>query len=192
MLYYREKQMWKYLVSDVAKGFLFLGTAICLVAFMNSLPDGQNGGSTLVSAAQVQGPLEAAGPKEDPFASTGKFIQPTQGVLTSEFGSRWGRKHNGIDIGNDAGTEILAADSGRVVYAGWMDGYGNYVIIDHGSGLETAYAHCSELVVSEGDCVMQGERIAYMGSTGNSTGSHLHFEIKREGVFQNPMEYGLY
>ena len=191
MLYYREKQMWKHFVSGAAKVLFLLGIGICFVVSVNSLPPGENGGS-VVAAQQVQGPLEAAGPKENPFAATGSFAQPTQGVLTSEFGFRWGRQHNGIDIGNDTGTEILAADSGRVVYAGWTEGYGNYVLIDHGNGFETAYAHCDELAVAEGDCVMQGEKIAYMGSTGNSTGPHLHFEIKRDGIFQDPMEYGLY
>lgn len=189
MLDYRKKQMWNSLVSNVAKGLFMLGAGLCFVVSVDGLPSGE---SQAVVVAQVQGPLEAAGPKEDIFAATGSFAQPTQGVLTSEFGSRWGRQHNGIDIGNDVGTEILAADSGRVVYAGWMEGYGNYLTIDHGNGFETAYAHCDELVVSEGDCVMRGEIIAYMGNTGNSTGPHLHFEIKRDGVFQNPMEYGLY
>ena len=187
MLDYRKKQMRNSLVSGVAKGLFMIGAGF--VASVDRIPSGEN---QSVVVAQVQGPLEAAGPKEDIFAATGSFAQPTQGVLTSEFGSRWGRQHNGIDIGNDIGTEILAADSGRVVYAGWMEGYGNYLTIDHGNGFETSYAHCDELVVSEGDCVMQGETIAYMGNTGNSTGPHLHFEIKRDGVFQNPMEYGLY
>ena len=120
------------------------------------------------------------------------FIKPTEGVLTSSFGERWGRKHNGIDIGADMNTEIYAANSGTVTYAGEMSGYGNYVVIDHGNGFETAYAHCNSISVSSGDTVAKGQVIAHIGSTGNSTGPHLHFEIKENGEFLNPLDYVIY
>lgn len=122
----------------------------------------------------------------------GGFINPTEGVLTSSFGERQGRSHNGIDIGADMNTEIYAADSGAVSYAGWMNGYGNYVVIDHGNGFETAYAHCNSISVSTGDTVTKGQVIAHIGSTGNSTGPHLHFEVKENGDFLNPLDYVIY
>lgn len=120
------------------------------------------------------------------------FLNPTSGVLTSNFGTRRGRLHSGIDIGADTGNEIYAAKSGRIIFSGMADGYGNYVKIDHGNGLTTAYGHCSVLAVSEGDEVKKGQVIAYVGSTGNSTGPHLHFEVKLDGEFKNPLDYVVY
>lgn len=132
-------------------------------------------------------PVEA-----DCSASDDGFINPAEGVLTSGFGARWGRNHNGIDIGADSGSEILAAENGTVTCAGIVSGYGNYVAIDHGNGFETAYAHCSSIVADEGEHVAKGQVIAYVGSTGNSTGPHLHFEIKLNGEYLNPLEYVVY
>lgn len=120
------------------------------------------------------------------------FVRPADGMVTSEFGSRWGRNHNGIDIGADTGTEIYAAADGKVVFADVLGGYGNYVKIEHKDGLETAYAHCSSIETIKGKDVKAGELIAYVGSTGNSTGPHLHFEVKKNGEFCNPREYVLY
>lgn len=120
------------------------------------------------------------------------FLNPSQGILTSSFGERWGRLHNGIDIGADYDADILAADDGIVTYAASMSGYGNYIVIDHKNGFETAYAHCASLLVSEGDLVKKGQLIARVGSTGNSTGPHLHFEVKMNGEFQNPLDYVTY
>lgn len=120
------------------------------------------------------------------------FVNPTVGVLTSAFGKRWGRNHNGIDIGADMNTEIYAAASGIVTYAGEMDGYGNYVVIDHENGFETAYAHCNTILVSVNKSVKKGEIIAYVGSTGNSTGPHLHFEVRLSGEHLNPLDYVVY
>lgn len=120
------------------------------------------------------------------------FLNPAPGTLTSSFGTRWGRRHSGIDIGADAGTEIYAVKSGRVIFSGIADGYGNYVKLDHGNGLQTAYGHCSALAVNEGDEVKKGQIIAYVGSTGNSTGPHLHFEVRVDGEFKNPLDYVVY
>lgn len=121
-----------------------------------------------------------------------EFLNPTLGVLTSNFGTRWGRLHSGIDIGADEGEAICAAKSGRVIFSGTADGYGNYIKIDHGGGLETAYGHCSVLAANVGDEVEKGQTIAYVGSTGNSTGPHLHFEVKIDDEFKNPLDYVVY
>ncbi|MEL6439573.1 MAG: peptidoglycan DD-metalloendopeptidase family protein [Cyanobacteria bacterium J06621_8] len=105
------------------------------------------------------------------------YIWPAQGVLTSGYGWRWGRLHRGIDIAAPIGTPILAAATGEVIAAGWHGGYGNLVKLEHIDGSVTLYAHNSKILVSHGQWVSQGEQIAKMGSTGRSTGSHLHFEI---------------
>ena len=105
------------------------------------------------------------------------YIWPAQGVLTSGYGWRWGRLHRGIDIAAPVGTPVLAAASGKVINAGWHSGYGNLIKIEHLDGSITLYAHNNRILVSHGQQVEQGEQIGEMGSTGHSTGSHLHFEI---------------
>lgn len=145
-----------------------------------------------VSAFEEDFDAAADAVSEDGGNDSEGFINPTVGVLTSSFGERWGRRHNGIDIGSDSGTEILAAAGGTVTFSGNMSGYGNYIVIDHGNGYETAYGHCSSLVAREGEVVKQGALIAYVGSTGNSTGPHLHFEVKANGEFKNPLNYVIY
>jgi murein DD-endopeptidase MepM/ murein hydrolase activator NlpD len=126
---------------------------------------------------------------------TGRFIYPANGRITSGFGSRvhpilgYRRFHGGVDFGASHGTTIRAADSGRVIFAGWYGGYGQTVIIDHGGGLTTLYGHASRLSVREGQTVQQGQAIAAVGSTGLSTGPHLHFEVRRNGTPVNPMQY---
>ncbi len=137
--------------------------------------------------------IEKVGTKKRPATTgSGAFINPSFGVLSSRYGSRWGRNHNGIDIAGAHNTDIKAADGGVVTYAGWMSGYGNYVTVDHENGYQTAYAHCSSLCVSVGARVAKGDVIAKMGSTGRSTGTHLHFEVKKNGVFVNPLEFVTY
>ena len=106
---------------------------------------------------------------------------PTKGVFTSGFGWRWGRMHKGIDIANNSGTPILAARDGVVAFAGWSGAYGYLVEMTHADGDSTRYAHNSRLLVKKGQIVPQGSRISLMGSTGRSTGPHLHFEIRRAG-----------
>jgi len=115
-----------------------------------------------------------------------RFGWPTVGVFTSGFGYRWGRIHSGIDIANDIGTPIKAARSGRIVHAGWYDGYGYAVIIEHDQGYTTLYGHLNEVIVQSGQSVKNGQTIAYMGSSGNSTGPHLHFEVWKNGTPFNP------
>jgi murein DD-endopeptidase MepM/ murein hydrolase activator NlpD len=109
------------------------------------------------------------------------FSWPTKGTITSRFGRRWGRMHKGIDIAAPIGTPINAAADGTVVVAGYQSGYGNFVEIRHIDGTTTRYGHNSELSVSVGQTVRQGQQVARMGSTGHSTGSHLHFEIRPSG-----------
>lgn len=127
------------------------------------------------------------------YASKGNFTWPVPGVtyISSGFGMRWGSMHKGIDIAAGRGTKIVAADSGRVIQltSGWGGGYGNSVYIDHGNGYSTRYAHCDSVCVSVGQQVTKGQLIAYMGSTGDSTGNHCHFEIRVNGSPQNPLNY---
>ncbi len=126
---------------------------------------------------------------------TGQMIFPTGGRITSRFGTRthpvlgYRRFHAGIDFGASSGTPVNAADSGRVIFSGWYGGYGNAVIIDHGGGITTLYGHNSRLLVSEGQTVQQGQAIAAVGSTGLSTGPHLHFEVRRNGNPVDPLGF---
>ena len=120
---------------------------------------------------------------------------PSSTYITSSFGSRlhpilktW-IYHTGVDIGASSGNNILAAASGTVIMASWYGGYGNCVMIDHGGGIVTLYGHASSLCVSKGDTVSRGQVIAYVGSTGRSTGPHLHFEVRKNGEYVNPMSY---
>ncbi|MDW8801584.1 M23 family metallopeptidase [Clostridium sp. A1-XYC3] len=114
---------------------------------------------------------------------------PSRGVITSSFGARWGKMHNGIDIGSPMGDPIHAAMDGKVYYAGWENGYGNIIKIEHESGIQTFYGHCSKISVKEGQYVKSGEKIGEVGSTGRSTGPHVHFEVRVEGVPKNPLAY---
>jgi murein DD-endopeptidase MepM/ murein hydrolase activator NlpD len=125
----------------------------------------------------------------DSTPSAAGLIWPVNGPVTSPFGMRWGRMHTGIDIGVPYGMPIHAAASGRVVYAGWTDGYGNLVAIDHGRGLSTAYAHQSQIGVSLGQMISQGQVIGYVGCTGHCFGPHLHFEVRIDGAPVDPMGY---
>src|SRR5580765_4187233 len=124
----------------------------------------------------------------DTTPSAAGFIWPVNGPVTSGFGMRWGRMHEGIDIGVGYGTPIHAAASGTVIFAGWMGGYGNFVIIDHGGGLSTGYAHQSSIAVGGGS-VTQGQVIGYVGCTGHCFGPHLHFEVRINGNPVDPLGY---
>ena len=121
------------------------------------------------------------------------LIRPVSGIISSRYGSsesvRNYRTHGGLDIAAASGTPIVAAAAGTVTYSGWMSGYGNFLIITHANGVQTCYGHCSKLYVSSGATVAQGQTIAAVGSTGNSTGPHLHFEIRKNGVRYNPQSY---
>lgn len=132
-----------------------------------------------------------------PTGFLGKLIQPVSGTIVSRFGMRFhpilkiNRLHAGIDFGAETGTPIVAAGAGIVAYSGVMRGYGNVVVVDHGGGLSTLYAHCSALLVAVGASVAQGAVIARVGATGLATGPHLHFELRRQGTPINPLGNGL-
>ncbi len=120
--------------------------------------------------------------------SASGFIWPVGGPVVSPFGWRWGRMHEGVDIGAGYGSPIAAAASGTVIFAGWMGGYGNLIIVDHGGGIATAYAHQSSFAVGGGP-VSQGQTIGYVGCTGHCYGPHLHFEVRVNGSAVDPLGY---
>lgn len=130
------------------------------------------------------------GTKVIPSRGSGKYIWPTNGGYTSSYyGYRWGRLHKGIDIARPSNRTIKAADHGVVSFTGYKGGYGNKIVINHNNGMKTLYAHLSSINVRPGQVVEQGTPIGIMGSTGNSTGIHLHFEIHQNGVAVNPMKF---
>ena len=123
-------------------------------------------------------------------AATGTFIVPLDHyVVTSEWGGRWGRMHEGMDLAAPTGTPIHASDGGRIIKANYWSGHGLCVEVDHGNGVITRYSHCSAVFVSIGDLVYQGQHIANVGNTGHSFGSHCHFEVRVNGTSQNPRNY---
>lgn len=113
----------------------------------------------------------------------------TNWYVTSPFGSRWGRLHAGIDVGIPTGTTVRASRGGRIINAGWLGGYGNCVMIDHGDGVVTVYGHLSDFTCTVGDYVDQGQQIALSGNTGRSTGPHLHYEMRVNGSAVDPAPY---
>ena len=156
------------------------------------LKERQAARAAAAAAAQSSG---GQGASDNWVQGTGQLGWPVSGEITSPYGYRvhpiWGTTiyHSGIDIGVDEGTPVHAADGGVVVWSGWMGGYGYAVVIDHGNGLSTLYGHNSELAVDEGQSVAKGQVISYAGSTGNSTGPHVHFEVRVNGDPVDPMGY---
>jgi murein DD-endopeptidase MepM/ murein hydrolase activator NlpD len=140
-------------------------------------------------AAKIQSAQQVAGSSGTGQPSAAGLIWPCDGVVVSGFGMRWGRMHEGIDIGCAYGTPNRAAAAGTVIHAGWLGGYGNLVVVDHGNGLSTAYAHASSILVSVGQAVAQGETVSQVGSTGHSSGPHLHFEVRVNGIAVDPLGY---
>jgi septal ring factor EnvC (AmiA/AmiB activator) len=141
-----------------------------------------SGPAPTATAASVSEPAPSGG------GGSG-WVWPARGPVTSEYGPRWGRMHNGLDIGAPTGAPIYAAKAGTVSYAGSMSGYGNMTMIDHGGGIVTAYAHQSAIMVSPGTRVGAGQRIGSIGCTGSCTGPHLHFEVRVNGSARNPRGY---
>jgi murein DD-endopeptidase MepM/ murein hydrolase activator NlpD len=142
-------------------------------------------------AAQIRAAQAKSSPNSGPTQtpSNAGLIWPVQGPVTSPFGWRWGRMHQGIDIGVPYGTPIHAAAGGTVIYCGWEEGYGNFVVIDHGGNLATAYGHQSAIAVTCGQQVNQGDVIGYVGCTGHCFGPHLHFEVRINGDPVDPLGY---
>ncbi|MDQ1439648.1 MAG: hypothetical protein QOK43_3277 [Acidimicrobiaceae bacterium] len=149
----------------------------------------ESGLVALIQSRERERASRGGDPGIDGRVSGSGLIWPIRGPVTSPFGYRWGRLHAGIDIGAGTGTAIHAAKGGVVVFSGQMNGYGNVIVVNHGGGFSTLYAHQSRLGASEGQSVSQGEVIGYVGSTGHSTGPHLHFETRVNGSPQNPRQY---
>ena len=191
--YVTDPKMYQGNTKIVTQGTAGLALVTADVTYVN----GYETERTVVESTTLVEPtvtVIAVGTAERPkTASTGKYIWPTSGTVTSKFGYRYifgsYSFHSGIDIANRKGTDIVAADGGKVTYAGWMEGYGYLVVITHDNGAKTYYGHCSKILVSVGKRVYQGEHIAEMGSTGRSTGVHLHFEIRINGSPVNPLKY---
>ena len=168
---------------------------VATVTYVN----GEETERTVLSSVTLREPVteqRLQGTKARPtWLPTGSFRWPVSGRVTSYFGGRkspggiGSTNHKGIDIAAPRGTPVYAADGGTVTYAGWMSGYGYLVRINHGNGYETYYGHNSSLTVSVGQKVYKGQQIARVGSTGNSTGNHCHFEIRYNGVAKNPLNY---
>lgn len=121
--------------------------------------------------------------------AAGGYGWPLCGNVTSEYGRRWGRMHQGLDIDDNFTSAIVAAKAGTVIFTGWSGGYGQLTLIDHHDGIVTAYAHQSAIMVAEGQSVSRGQRIGTVGTTGSSTGTHLHFETRVNGSAVNPRRY---
>ena len=151
--------------------------------------------SLLAESDRLGADLRALGGRRDAVVGTGQFVRPVNGRISSPFGYRIHpifhvrKMHTGVDMSAGMGTPIRAADSGTVVQAGWRGGYGKCVVISHGNGLATLYAHQSVISVSVGDTVKRGQVIGKVGSTGYSTGAHLHFEVRVNGSPVDPMRY---
>jgi murein DD-endopeptidase MepM/ murein hydrolase activator NlpD len=128
-------------------------------------------------------------PRTGAGVSPSGFIWPVNGVLTSGYGPRWGRMHTGIDIAAPSGTPIRAAKAGEVIFTGWLGGYGNTVLLDHGDGIATLYGHQSRIGCAEGQILNQGDILGFVGTTGHSTGNHLHFEVRVDTKPRNPRPY---
>ena len=139
--------------------------------------------------------LLAGRPAPPSLAGTGSVGWPVSGTITSPFGMRFDpvqhryQLHSGLDIAAPQGTTISAAADGRVIYASWYGGYGNAIIIDHGGGISTLYAHCSQIFVGVGQDVQRGQAIGAVGMTGDATGPHVHFEVRRDGKPVDPLGY---
>jgi len=157
--------------------------ALDVLATVNEIPD-----PSRVPAGRVLFIPGASGPLEIPPAAAPLLIWPLTGGVTSPFGSERRREHHeGIDIDGVKGQLVRAAAAGRVVWAGSEQGYGNMVVIDHGAGLSTLYAHADRLLVDPDEWVDSGDPVAEVGSTGNARGAHLHFEVHRNGLPVNPL-----
>lgn len=141
------------------------------------------------AARASRSPVPSSGAPSSSATSSAGYGWPLCAQVTSEYGPRWGRTHRGIDLGAGSGTPFAATKSGTVIFAGWQGGYGRLVLIDHGDGVVTASAHLSSIAVGVGQSVQRGQTVGRVGSTGNSTGPHLHLEFRVGGRAVNPRQY---
>lgn len=156
-----------------------------LVAANVELGLDMTGGRLFVPGARAQVRVAAG----DVQGAQPRLLWPVRGRITSGFGPRWGRWHAGIDVAAPQGTQVRAAEGGRVTSVGWLGGYGRTVMIDHGGDLKTLYGHLSTVYVRTGQTVLRGEVVGLVGSTGNSTGPHLHFEVRKGGTYRDPIAF---
>lgn len=163
------------------------------VTYVISEQNGQTVAKQTANEKIVKEPVKEVlikGTKVIPSRGDGNFAWPTNGgYISSQLGYRWGKMHKGIDIARPNNSTIKAADNGVVVSAGWDGGYGNKIVIDHQNGFRTVYAHLASIDVGVGQTVSKGTKIGVMGSTGDSTGVHLHFEVYKNGSLQNPVSH---
>ncbi|EOS65546.1 peptidoglycan DD-metalloendopeptidase family protein [Oscillibacter sp. 1-3] len=193
--YTDDASMYKGDTKVTSKGVFGAADVVANVTYVN----GEEVERTVLSSVTLREPVteqQLRGTMERPtWYPTGTFRWPVTGRITSRFGGRkspggiGSTNHQGIDIAASRGTPVCAADGGTVTYSGWMGGYGYLVEIDHGNGYKTRYGHNSSLTVSVGQHVYKGQQIARVGSTGNSTGNHCHFEVRYNGVARNPLNY---
>ncbi len=193
--YTDSDSMYKGDYKVTSKGQFGAADVVANVTYVN----GEEIERDVLSSVTLRDPVteqRLQGTKERPtWLPTGTFRWPVSGRITSYFGGRrspggiGSTNHKGIDIAAPRGTAVCASDGGTVTYAGWMGGYGYLVRINHGNGYETYYGHNSSLTVSVGQKVYKGQQIARVGSTGNSTGNHCHFEVRYNGVSKNPLNY---
>ncbi len=182
---------WYYQSTVVTKGIPGKKAVTYEVEYLNGIETGRKALHTKVESNPVTKVIER-GTSKWPSAASGRFRWPLNtGRITDRFGSYRGRghTHGGVDIGAGGGTPIYAAASGTVVISQYGPSYGNYVKIDHGNGYATLYAHASSRLVNVGQWVSKGQIIARVGTTGNSTGNHLHFEVQRNGTRINPLQF---
>jgi murein DD-endopeptidase MepM/ murein hydrolase activator NlpD len=139
--------------------------------------------------AAVARALTTPPPEPPPSSVPGSYAWPGDGPITSYFGTRWGRPHTGVDIDAPTGSPVVGAQAGTVTLAGWKNGYGQTVIIDHGHGVQTLYAHLARLTVTNGQQVAKGQQVGTVGATGNVTAAHLHYEVHVGGVPRNPVAW---
>ncbi|TQS76319.1 M23 family metallopeptidase [Ornithinibacillus gellani] len=163
------------------------------VVYSISLKNGKEVSKKKTAEKVIKKPVDkiiVKGTKVVPSRGTGKLSWPTSGgYVSSQMGQRWGRMHKGIDIARPSNRAITAADNGVVTSAGYQGGFGNKIVINHNNGMQTIYAHLSAIQVKPGQVVEKGTKIGVMGSTGNSTGVHLHFEVHVNGALKNPLSY---
>jgi murein DD-endopeptidase MepM/ murein hydrolase activator NlpD len=184
-----SSSLYKDQTSVKVKGAYGEREVVAEVVKINGIEDSRN----ILTEKIVKEPktqILVKGTKElPPKKGTGTFRMPTRGSLTSRFGTRWGRQHEGIDLAAPIGTSVNAADGGVVIWVGTRGSFGKLIMVDHGGGYVTYYGHLSKYYVEKGDKVYKGEKIAAVGNTGRSTGPHLHFEIRKNGTPVNPLKY---
>lgn len=168
---------------------------VALDNIFNEINNGSNNGGSNTGGNNQGGEENSGGNTIPGDPSSETFLRPGYGIVTDPYGPRinpvTGESgfHTGVDLGDPYGAPVAASKSGVVAYSGWINGYGNTIIIDHGGGVQTLYGHNSELAVSVGQTVARGQTVAYVGSTGMSTGPHIHWEIRINGQHTNPMGY---